>query len=50
MENSQMVSVFKSVDGTTSKEVFTKMWIDLINKLERSKSVGFCVKNDEKPQ
>jgi len=41
-------SVFKSGENTTSKEAFTKMWIELINKLERSKSAGFCVKNDDK--
>lgn len=43
-------SVFKSGESTTSKEAFTKMWLDLINKLERSKSMSFCVKNDDKPQ
>ncbi len=50
MENSQVVSVFKSGESTTSKDAFTKMWIDLINKLERSKSSSFCAKNDDKPQ
>ncbi len=34
MENSQVKSVFKSGESTTSKEAFTKMWIELINKLE----------------
>ena len=38
MENSQVVSVFKSGESTTSTEAFTKMWIDLINKLEKSKN------------
>ncbi len=46
----ECISVFKSGESTTSKEAFTKMWIDLINKLERSKSSGFCMKNDDKPQ
>ncbi len=49
METSLVKSVFKSGENTTSKEAFTKMWIELINKLERSKSVGFCESND-KPQ
>ena len=48
METSLVKSVFKSGESTTSKEVFTKIWIELINKLERSKSVSFCVKNDDK--
>ena len=48
METSLVKSVFKSGENTTSKEAFTKMWIELINKLERSKSVSFCVKNDDK--
>lgn len=44
METSLVKSVFKSGEGTTSKEAFTKMWIELVNKLERSKSVSFCKK------
>ncbi len=48
MKTSLVKNVFKSGENTTSKEVFTKMWIELINKLERSKSIGFCVKNDDK--
>lgn len=35
-------SVFKSGKSTTTKGEFTKMWIQLINKMERSKSVNFC--------
>ncbi len=50
MENSQVKSIFKSGENTTSKEAFTKMWTLLINKLERRKSVSFCVKNDDKPK
>ena len=49
METSLVKSVFKSGESTTSKEAFTKMWIELINKLERSKSMSFCENND-KPQ
>ncbi len=45
MDTSLVKSVFKSGEDTTSKEVFTKMWIDLINRLERSKSVSFCESN-----
>lgn len=44
METGLVKSVFKSGENMTSKEAFTKMWIELINKLERSKSVSFCVK------
>lgn len=49
METGLVKSVFKSGENTASKEEFTKMWIELINKLERSKSVSFCENND-KPQ
>lgn len=49
METSLVKSVFKSGKSTTTKEAFTKMWIELINKLERSKGVSFCESND-KPQ
>ena len=34
-------SVFKSGENTTSKTQFTKKWIELINRLERNKSVNF---------
>lgn len=34
-------SVFKSGENTTSKTKFTKKWIELINRLEKSKSVKF---------
>lgn len=47
METSLVKSVFKSGESTTSKEAFTKMWIELINKLERSKSMSFCENNDK---
>lgn len=49
METSLVKSVFKSGENTTSKEAFTKMWIEMINKLERSKSSSFRESND-KPQ
>lgn len=32
-------SVFKSGENTTSKSQFTKMWIELINRLEKNKGV-----------
>lgn len=32
-------SVFKSGESTTSKSQFTKKWIELINKIEKSKTV-----------
>ncbi len=31
------VSVFKSGESTVTKEQFTKAWVDLINKIEKSK-------------
>ncbi|MBP3480587.1 MAG: hypothetical protein J6K66_03170 [Clostridia bacterium] len=37
-------SVFKSGENTTTRDEFTKKWIELINRLERSKSVNFCEK------
>ena len=33
-------SVFKSGESTTSKSEFTKMWIEMINKIERDKAVN----------
>ena len=33
-------SVFKSGESTTSKNQFTKMWIELINKIEKNKAVS----------
>ena len=44
METDLVKSVFKSGENTTSTEAFTKMWIELINGLERSKSASFCEK------
>ncbi len=41
MEESYVKSVFQNGESTISKEVFTKIWIDLINKPERLKSVDF---------
>lgn len=35
-------SVFKSGENTTSKKQFTWAWIDLINKIEKGKSVNFA--------
>lgn len=32
-------SVFKSGESTTSKEIFTEIWIKLINRLEKDKSI-----------
>lgn len=33
-------SVFKSGENTTTKTQFTKMWAELINKIERSKALS----------
>ena len=35
-------SVFKSGENTTTERKFTDKWIELINTLERNKSVYFC--------
>lgn len=37
-------SVFKSGKSTTTESEFTKKWIELINTLEKDKSVSFCEK------
>ena len=36
------VSVFKSGENTTIKQEYTKKWIELINRMEKGKSVNFC--------
>jgi len=33
-------SVFKSGENTTSKNQFTQKWIELVNKLEKSKRIA----------
>ena len=37
-------SVFKSGESTTTEQEFTNKWIELINTLEKGKSVNFCEK------
>lgn len=37
-------NVFKSGANTTTKKEYTNKWIELINKIERGKSVNFCEK------
>lgn len=37
-------SVFKSGENTMTESEFTKMWIELINTLEKGKSANFCEK------
>ncbi len=39
MEQLHITNVFK--DGAISKEVYTRVWIDLINQLQAKKSVVF---------
>ncbi len=36
-EKIMCVSVFKSGENTTTKSQFTKVWVDLINKIEKGK-------------
>ena len=35
------VSVFKSGESTTTKHEYTKKWIELINRMEKSKNANF---------
>lgn len=35
------VSVFKSGENTTTKQDYTKKWIELINRTEKGKNVNF---------
>ena len=35
------VSVFKSGENTTTKEEYTKKWIELVNRIEKGKSINF---------
>lgn len=37
-------SVFKSGENTTTGREFTDKWIELINTLEKGKSLNFCEK------
>lgn len=37
-------SVFKSGESTTTEREFTNKWSELINTLEKGKSVNFCEK------
>ena len=37
-------SVFKSGESTTTEREFTDKWIELINTLEKGKSIYFCEK------
>ncbi len=48
MKETYVKSVFKNGENTTSKEVFTKKSIELINKLERNKNISLCVKSNDK--
>ena len=39
-------SVFKSGENTTTKNQFTKQWIDLINQLEKSKRTNVFISKE----
>ena len=41
-QSTTVTSVFKSGENTTTQREFTDKWIELINTLERNKSVNFC--------
>ena len=38
------ISVFKSGESTTTEREFTDKWIELINTIEKGKSVNVCEK------
>lgn len=42
IKSTTVTSVFKSGENTTTEREFTDKWIELINTLERNKSVNFC--------
>ena len=42
IKSTTVKSVFKSGESTTTEREFTDKWIELINTLERNKSVNFC--------
>ena len=42
IKSTTVKSVFKSGENTTTEREFTDKWIELINTLERNKSVNFC--------
>jgi len=42
IKSTTVKSVFKSGENTTTEREFTDKWIELINILERNKSVNFC--------
>ena len=41
IKSTTVKSVFKSGESTTTEREFTDKWIELINTLERNKSVNF---------
>jgi hypothetical protein len=41
------ISVFKNGENTTSKTEFTRKWIELITKLEKSKMITTVGSNDK---
>lgn len=44
-ETNLVKSIFKNGKSTTSTEEFTKMWIDLINKLEKRTTNPFSAES-----
>ena len=42
--NGYCVSVFKNGERTTNQTNITKMWIELINKIEKGKSISIDTK------
>ena len=42
IKSTTVKSVFKSGENTTTEREFTDKWIELINTLERNKSVNLC--------
>lgn len=41
------VSVFRSGGSTTTKQEYTKKWIELINRMEKAKAQAFAATDDK---
>ena len=40
-QNHDCISVFKDGTNKTSEAIFTKVWLDMINRIERNKNRSF---------
>ena len=46
-KNKLCISVFKSGRSTTTKEIYTQKWVEMINTLERRKMITYAKSNDK---